>query len=172
MGDALEHKKDAAGLGTQQGGGSEPEMPGMNCVNSGIPNPPFQDSLPSGQTWVVPMSHAWWVDTRGRGLIGPAVLAPRGTEVSPRPPLDGPTNIRKDGRKARVQRRVRAAALPPYRLPIASRSTMSPTRQPVRYKHFDVSYPGEHILQVTINRPDKLNCIDKTTSGEIAQIRE
>lgn len=49
---------------------------------------------------------------------------------------------------------------------------MSPTRQPVRYKHFDVSYPGEHILQVTINRPDKLNCIDKTTSREIAQIWE
>ncbi len=49
---------------------------------------------------------------------------------------------------------------------------MSSTRQPVRFKHFEVSYPGEHILQVTINRPDKLNCIDKATSREIAQIWE
>jgi enoyl-CoA hydratase/carnithine racemase len=28
------------------------------------------------------------------------------------------------------------------------------------------------VVQVTINRPDKLNCIDKTTSREIAKIWE
>jgi enoyl-CoA hydratase/carnithine racemase len=42
----------------------------------------------------------------------------------------------------------------------------------LQYKHFNVSFPDERVVQVTINRPDKLNCIDQTTSKEIAQIWE
>ncbi|AEO55704.1 Crotonase-like protein [Thermothelomyces thermophilus ATCC 42464] len=49
---------------------------------------------------------------------------------------------------------------------------MSWKRETVRFRHFYVSYPAEHIIQVTINRPDKLNCIDKATSREIAQVWE
>lgn len=49
---------------------------------------------------------------------------------------------------------------------------MSLRSQPLEFRHFRVSFPGEHILQVTINRPDKLNCIDKATSREIAGIWE
>ncbi|KAH0493341.1 hypothetical protein TgHK011_000015 [Trichoderma gracile] len=37
-------------------------------------------------------------------------------------------------------------------------------------KHFHVSFPQDHVIQVTLNRPDKLNCIDKTTSQQIADI--
>lgn len=40
------------------------------------------------------------------------------------------------------------------------------------FKHFQVSYPGERILQVTLNRPEKLNCVDNATSKEIAKIWE
>ncbi|KAG9652860.1 hypothetical protein KCU64_g8235, partial [Aureobasidium melanogenum] len=42
----------------------------------------------------------------------------------------------------------------------------------LQYKHFNVSFPEERIVQVTLNRPDKLNCIDQATSKEIAQIWE
>ncbi|KAL2158815.1 hypothetical protein VTH06DRAFT_4007 [Thermothelomyces fergusii] len=49
---------------------------------------------------------------------------------------------------------------------------MSWKRDTVRFRHFYVSYPAEHVIQVTINRPDKLNCIDKATSREIAQVWE
>ena len=49
---------------------------------------------------------------------------------------------------------------------------MSWKRETVRFRHFDVSYPEEHIIQVTINRPEKLNCIDTTTSREIAEVWE
>ncbi|CAD0098991.1 unnamed protein product [Aureobasidium mustum] len=41
-----------------------------------------------------------------------------------------------------------------------------------RYNNFNVSFPDERIVQVTLNRPDKLNCIDQATSKEIAQIWE
>lgn len=33
-----------------------------------------------------------------------------------------------------------------------------------------MTFPDERIVQVTINRPQKLNCIDKATSREIAKI--
>lgn len=49
---------------------------------------------------------------------------------------------------------------------------MSLKSKPSQYKHFDVSFPDEHIVQVTLNRPGKLNCIDQATSKEIAQIWE
>ncbi|KAL7804792.1 ClpP/crotonase-like domain-containing protein [Trichoderma aethiopicum] len=38
------------------------------------------------------------------------------------------------------------------------------------FKHFQVSFPKDHIIQITLDRPDKLNCIDKTTSQQIADI--
>ncbi|KAF1997708.1 ClpP/crotonase [Amniculicola lignicola CBS 123094] len=49
---------------------------------------------------------------------------------------------------------------------------MSLQLQPRRFQHFNVSFPHEHIIQVTLDRPDKLNCIDKATSQEIAGIWE
>lgn len=41
-----------------------------------------------------------------------------------------------------------------------------------QHKHFNVSFPDERIVQVTLDRPDKLNCIDQATSKEIAEIWE
>lgn len=38
------------------------------------------------------------------------------------------------------------------------------------FKHFQVSFPDDHIIQITLNRTDKLNCIDKATSQEITEI--
>lgn len=67
---------------------------------------------------------------------------------------------------------------PRYHLPTApllapvQTSAMSLRSQPLQFQHFNVSFPEEHIVQVTINRPDKLNCIDKATSREIAEIWE
>lgn len=49
---------------------------------------------------------------------------------------------------------------------------MSLKSKNLQYKHFNVSFPVERIVQVTLNRPDKLNCIDQATSKEIAQIWE
>jgi enoyl-CoA hydratase/carnithine racemase len=49
---------------------------------------------------------------------------------------------------------------------------MSLRSRPRKYRYFDVSFPGERIIQVTINRPEKLNCIDLPTSREIAEIWE
>jgi enoyl-CoA hydratase/carnithine racemase len=49
---------------------------------------------------------------------------------------------------------------------------MSLRSRPSNYKNFDVSFPHERVVQVTINRPDKLNCIDKATSRAIAEIWE
>lgn len=46
------------------------------------------------------------------------------------------------------------------------------SRSPLRFRHFFVTFPHERVVQVTLNRPDKLNCIDKTTSGEIQKIWE
>ncbi|KAK4147285.1 Crotonase-like protein [Dichotomopilus funicola] len=44
------------------------------------------------------------------------------------------------------------------------------SRPTVHHDHFIVSYPQEHVVQVTINRPDKLNCINQATSRQIAQV--
>jgi enoyl-CoA hydratase/carnithine racemase len=42
----------------------------------------------------------------------------------------------------------------------------------LNFEHFNVSFPAERVVQVTINRPQKLNCINKATSGEMARIWE
>jgi len=39
-----------------------------------------------------------------------------------------------------------------------------------RYQHFRLSFPHERILQVTLDRQEKLNCIDKSTSKQIADV--
>ncbi|KAF7193605.1 Mevalonyl-coenzyme A hydratase sidH [Pseudocercospora fuligena] len=40
----------------------------------------------------------------------------------------------------------------------------------LQFQHFYISFPAEHIVQVTINRPEKLNSINKATSREIADV--
>jgi enoyl-CoA hydratase/carnithine racemase len=45
-------------------------------------------------------------------------------------------------------------------------------RTPLRYENFEVSFPDERIIQVTLTRTQKLNCIDKATSQEITKIWE
>ncbi|CAI7637256.1 unnamed protein product [Penicillium bialowiezense] len=49
---------------------------------------------------------------------------------------------------------------------------MSLRSGPLNHENFYISFPHERVVQVTINRPDKLNCIDKATSREIAKIWE
>lgn len=49
---------------------------------------------------------------------------------------------------------------------------MSLRSKPSNYQHFSVSFPEERVVQVTLNRPDKLNCIDQATSLEIQKIWE
>ncbi|KAK3353927.1 ClpP/crotonase-like domain-containing protein [Lasiosphaeria hispida] len=49
---------------------------------------------------------------------------------------------------------------------------MSLRSRPLRFRHFTVTFPEEQILLVTITRPEKLNCINKATSREIADIWE
>lgn len=56
-----------------------------------------------------------------------------------------------------------------------SSETTSPTplrARALEFQNFEVTFPHEKIIQVTINRPQKLNCIDKRTSQEIAEIWE
>ena len=40
------------------------------------------------------------------------------------------------------------------------------------YKNFTVTFPRSKVVQVTLDRPEKLNCIDIPTSKEIAKIWE
>ncbi|KAJ5111023.1 enoyl-CoA hydratase/isomerase family protein [Penicillium argentinense] len=49
---------------------------------------------------------------------------------------------------------------------------MSPWPQSPKYQNFIVSFPDERILQITLNRPQKLNSIDKATSREIQAVWE
>ncbi|KAK5790143.1 hypothetical protein VI817_007430 [Penicillium citrinum] len=49
---------------------------------------------------------------------------------------------------------------------------MSLRSRALNYENFIVSFPNERILQVTLNRPQKLNSIDKATSREIQEIWE
>lgn len=52
------------------------------------------------------------------------------------------------------------------------RQTVSLRSRPLKFEHFRVTFPQEKVVQVTLTRPDKLNCVDKTTSREIAGIWE
>lgn len=45
-----------------------------------------------------------------------------------------------------------------------------PVRTPLHFENFDVTFPDERIVQVTLTRTKKLNCIDKRTSKEINKI--
>ncbi|KAG9246930.1 ClpP/crotonase-like domain-containing protein [Calycina marina] len=47
---------------------------------------------------------------------------------------------------------------------------MSLKSQPLHYRYFDVSFPQEKIVQITLTRTEKLNCINLTTSLEIQKI--
>ncbi|KAJ5623518.1 Crotonasecore [Penicillium lividum] len=49
---------------------------------------------------------------------------------------------------------------------------MSLRSGPLSYRHFNVSFPHERVVQVTLNRPEKLNSINKETSAKIAEIWE
>ncbi|KAJ5288880.1 ClpP/crotonase [Penicillium angulare] len=49
---------------------------------------------------------------------------------------------------------------------------MSLRSGPLHYDHFDVSFPHERVVQVTLNRPEKLNSINKETSSQVARIWE
>lgn len=49
---------------------------------------------------------------------------------------------------------------------------MSLRSGPKCFQHFEVSFPAEQVVQVTLTRQDKLNCIDRPTSLEIAKIWE
>jgi enoyl-CoA hydratase/carnithine racemase len=42
----------------------------------------------------------------------------------------------------------------------------------LHFENFVVTFPDERIIQVTLTRTKKLNCIDKATSREIAKIWE
>lgn len=50
--------------------------------------------------------------------------------------------------------------------------TMSLRSKPLQFQNLEVSFPSEHIVLVTLNRPEKLNCIDKATSQQIQSIWE
>lgn len=47
---------------------------------------------------------------------------------------------------------------------------MSLRSKPLQFEHFNVSFPEERIVLVTLTRTEKLNCIDQTTSQEIREI--
>lgn len=49
---------------------------------------------------------------------------------------------------------------------------MSLRAGPTEFRHFNVSFPAERIVQVSLNRPEKMNCIDQATSQEIKEIWE
>ncbi|KAI0123176.1 ClpP/crotonase-like domain-containing protein [Xylariales sp. AK1849] len=49
---------------------------------------------------------------------------------------------------------------------------MSLKSRSLQFQHFHITFPREHVVQVTLNRPQRLNCVDKATSQEIADIWE
>lgn len=52
------------------------------------------------------------------------------------------------------------------------RQTVPLRSRPLKFEHFRVTFPQEKVVQVTLTRTDKLNCVDKATSREIAEIWE
>ena len=51
-----------------------------------------------------------------------------------------------------------------------SHHSVAMSRSPQRFQNFDVTFPHERVIQVTLTRTGKLNCIDKATSKHIAGI--
>ncbi|PWY69750.1 ClpP/crotonase [Aspergillus heteromorphus CBS 117.55] len=49
---------------------------------------------------------------------------------------------------------------------------MSLRSKSLQFQHFQVSFPHERVVQVTLTRPEKLNCISLPTSREIQEIWE
>lgn len=49
---------------------------------------------------------------------------------------------------------------------------MSLRSRPAEYQHFHVTFPHERVVQVTLNRAEKLNSITQSTSREIQEIWE
>ena len=49
---------------------------------------------------------------------------------------------------------------------------MSLRSRALQFQNFNVTFPDERVVQVTLNRPKKLNSIDLATSREIAEIWE
>lgn len=42
----------------------------------------------------------------------------------------------------------------------------------IRTQQFEISYPSDHVMLLTLKRPKKLNCIDLATSREIQRVWE
>lgn len=61
---------------------------------------------------------------------------------------------------------------PSHRTTNSTITSMSLRSRPLVFQNFQVSFPEKRILQITLNRPEKLNCIDKATSTEIQNVWE
>ncbi|KAL1856310.1 putative secondary metabolism biosynthetic enzyme [Diaporthe australafricana] len=60
----------------------------------------------------------------------------------------------------------------PHVAPGNHRQAVPLRSRPLKFQHFLVTFPQDQVVQVTLNRPDKLNCVDKATSREIAEVWE
>lgn len=60
----------------------------------------------------------------------------------------------------------------PHDAPGNPRQNVSLRSRPLKFQHFRVTFPQEKVVQVTLTRTDKLNCVDKATSRQIAEIWE
>lgn len=47
---------------------------------------------------------------------------------------------------------------------------MSLRSRPLDFQNFKVTFPQDKVVQVTLTRTEKLNCVDKATSRQIAEI--
>lgn len=50
--------------------------------------------------------------------------------------------------------------------------TMSLRSRPLDFQNFTVTFPQDKVVQVTLTRTEKLNCVDRATSRQIAEIWE
>lgn len=55
-------------------------------------------------------------------------------------------------------------------MPTREKPSLRTTR--LEFPHFRVSFPADGVLLVTLDRPDKLNCIDRPTSLEMERVWE
>lgn len=60
----------------------------------------------------------------------------------------------------------------PHQASDKPQQTVSLRSRPLKFEHFRVTFPQEKVVQVTLTRTDKLNCVDKATGREIAEIWE